>query len=103
MATTILLTKNDHGIQLHFTCRDRDRNPVDLTAREVHFLLERSGFTINSEHDLCEKTDSAAGKASYTVHSADTEEEGILQGRLRLIGDSLQVENIEPIAVWVKP
>ena len=103
MATTILLTKNDHGIEIHFTCRDRDRNPVDLTAREIHFLLERDGSVINSEHSLCQKTDSAAGKASYTLHGNDTESEGILRGRLRLLADNLQVENIEPIAVWVKP
>lgn len=102
MTTTIILTKNDHGILLHFTCQDRDRNPVDLTAREVHFLLERDGAVINADHSLCQKTDAAAGRAAYTVHSSDTATEGILKARLRLRGDDLRVENLDPIAVWVK-
>ena len=102
MATTILLTKNDHGIQLHFTCQDRERNPVNLTAREVHFFLERDGTIVNADRSECVKTDSLAGKATYTLHSSDTATEGILKGRLRLQDESLQVENLEPIAVWVK-
>jgi hypothetical protein len=102
MTTTIILTRNDHGILLNFTCQDRDRNPLDLTAREVHFFLERDGTIINADHSLCQKNDSAAGKASYTLYSSDTATEGILKGRLRLQGDDLQVENLEAIAVWVK-
>ena len=102
MTTTIILTKNDHGILLNFTCEDRDRNPLDLTGREVHFFLEKEGMVINSERSLCQKTDAAAGKATYTLHGADTVEEGILKGRLRLQGDNLQVENLGAIAVWIK-
>lgn len=102
MTTTIILTKNDRGVLLNFTCQDRDRNPLDLTAREVHFLLEQNGTIVNADHSLCQKTDAPAGKASYTLQSSDTATEGILKGRLRLQGDDLRVENLESIVVWVK-
>lgn len=102
MTTTIILSKNDHGILLNFTCQDRDRNPLDLTAREIHFLLEQNEAIINADRSLCQKTDAPAGKASYTLHGSDTATEGILKGRLRLEGDDLRVENLEPIVVWVK-
>ncbi|MFH1742146.1 MAG: hypothetical protein ABIH23_24345 [bacterium] len=102
MATTILLTKNDHGIRLQFTCQDRERNPINLTARDVHFFLERDGTLINTGRSRCLKTDSLAGKAAYTLHISDTAAEGILKGRLCLQSDGLRVENLEPIAVWIK-
>ena len=102
MATTILLTKNDHGIQIQFTCQDRERNPINLTARNVHFFFERDGILINTDRSQCLKTDSLAGKAVYTLHSSDTAVEGVLKGRLCLQSDGLRVENLEPIAVWIK-
>ncbi|HPO07757.1 MAG TPA: hypothetical protein PLZ55_03740 [bacterium] len=102
MTTTILLTRNDHGIQLRFTCQDHEGNPIDLTDREVHFLLESDGEILNADRSLCENIDSPAGKAAYTVDAADRAQVGILKGRLRLQSESLQVENLEPIAVRVK-